>query len=84
MEPAFNHSLTATITDQSGAVSVNIFINGVPHLSFLKSKYLGFLSWYESSTDFRIEIYLKGVTLKTEYNSRTKWEAVLSILSSQV
>jgi len=84
MKHKLTHSPKANVTDDSGATSVCILINGIPHLKFLKSKYLGVLSWYESNVDFRIEIYLKGQIIKTEYNSLEKWEAVLNILNAQV
>lgn len=84
MKHKLEHSVKANVTDESGATEVCINISGIPHIKFLKKKYLGVLSWYESKVDFRIEIYLKGVTIKTEYNSLEKWEAVLNIINSQV
>lgn len=49
-----------------------------------KKKYLGILSWYASDVDFKIEIYLKGAIIKTEYNSIEKWKTVLKIINDQV
>lgn len=84
MKHKLQHSKTANVTDASGATDVCIHINGIPHLKFLKKKFLGFLSWYESSVDFKLEIYLKGQTILTEYNSLEKWKAVLDIINKQV
>lgn len=85
MKNKFEHSkISKDITDCSGATEVCILINQIPHLKFLKKKYIGMLSWYESKTDFRIEIYLKGCTLKTEYNSPEKWKSILNIINAQV
>jgi hypothetical protein len=78
------HSKKANITDESGATNVCIFIDGIPHIKFSKKKFIGVLSWYESKTDFRIEIYLKGATISNEYNSLEKWKSVLDIINDQV
>lgn len=84
MKHKLEHSPVAAVTDDSGATDVCILINGLPHLKFLKSKYVGLQSWYASKVDFRVEIYLKGSTIKTEYNSLEKWKAVLEIINNQV
>lgn len=84
MKSKFEHSKAANITDDSGATEVCILINGIPHLKFSKKKYIGLLSWYESKVDFKIEIYLDGVTILTEYNSLEKWKQVLDIINQQV
>lgn len=84
MEHNLQHSKTASVTDDSGATNVCILMNGVPHLNFLKDKYLGFQAWYESSVDFKLEIYLKNHTILAEYNSFEKWKSVLNIIKSQV
>lgn len=84
MKTKLTHSPKANVTDDSGATEVCICINGIPHIKFLKIKYLGILSWYESKNDFRIEIYLEGITIKTEYNSLEKWKSVLEIINNQV
>jgi hypothetical protein len=84
MKHKLQHSKTANVTDGSGATNVTVLINGIPHLDFLKKKYEGMLSWYESNVDFKIEIYLKNQVILTEYNSLEKWEAVLNIIRSQV
>lgn len=51
---------------------------------FQKRRYIGLQSWYVSKNDFRIEIYLEGATILTEYNSLDKWKAVLKIINEQV
>jgi hypothetical protein len=84
MKHKLKHSKKANVTDESGATGVCIFINGIPHIKFLKKQYVGILSWYESDVDFRIEIYLKDTTIKTEYNSLEKWKSVLDIINKQV
>lgn len=84
MKHKLKHSEKANVTCGSGTTDVRILINGIPHLKFLKSEYLGILSWYVSKSDFKIEIYLKGSTIKTEYNSFEKWKSVLDIINSQV
>jgi hypothetical protein len=84
MKYKLNHSLKASITDNSDATDVCIEISGIPHIKFLKSKYIGLLSWYNSKMDFRIKIYLKGAVIKTEYNSLDKWKKVLEIINSQI
>lgn len=84
MKPKLEHSLKATVTDNSDATFVCVNINDIPHLKFNKKKYLGLQSWYESKVDFRIEIYLKGCTINLEYNSLEKWKDVLDVINSQV
>lgn len=84
IEHKLEHSLKAKITDNSGATDVCILINDIPHLKFIKEKYLGLQAWYVSSVDFKIEIYLKGTVIKVEYNSLEKWETVLKIINKQV
>ncbi len=85
MKNKFEHSLIPKeIADESGATEVCIAINGIPHLKFLKRKYIGLQAWYESKNDFRIEIYLEGATILTEYNSLEKWKAVLKFINDQV
>ncbi len=84
-ENKFEHALVPKeILDESGTTNVCISINGIPHLNFLKRKYLGFQSWYESINDFKIEVYLEGITINLEYNSLEKWKTVLNIINSQV
>mgnify|MGYP003440852097 FL=1 len=79
------HSLIPKeIVDDSGATSVCISINGIQHLNFLKRKYIGLQSWYESKNDFKIEIYLDGAIILLEYNSLEKWQAILKIINEQV
>ena len=82
----FKHNkLPRNITDESGATTVNIQINGITHLMFDKSKFVGVQSWYVSKTDCKIEVYLKHyVTIKLEYNSIDNWKAVLAILNEQI
>lgn len=85
MKNKFEHSLVPKeISDGSGATDVCILINGIPHLKFLKRKYIGLQSWYESKNDFRIEIYLEGTIINTEYNSLEKWKTVLEIINAQI
>lgn len=79
-----NHSLKAKITDSTNGPCFCICINGIPHIQFKKNKYIGMQSWYESKNDFRIEIYLKGCTIKTTYNSFEKWKTILNIINSQI
>lgn len=80
----FKHSKEAIFTDLSDPTSVCILINGIIHLKFSKEKYLGLQSWYVSNADFKIEIYLAGNIIKTEYNSLEKWKTVLNIINDQV
>lgn len=84
MKHKLEHSKTAKITDDSGATDVCILIDDIPHIGFPKKKYLGYLAWYVSNTDFRIQIYLKGKTIKNEYNSFEKWKSILKIIRKQV
>lgn len=85
MENNFNHSnIPNEITNDSGATEVCISINNIPHLKFVKSKYICLQSWYESKHCFMIEIHLKGSTLKLEYNSLEKWEKILKLISEEV
>lgn len=80
-----NHALNPkSITNESGATHVDIHINGISHISFLKKKYIGRLAWYESKNDFKLEIYLKGKTILTEYNSLEKWKSVIDIIKEEV
>lgn len=73
-----------SITNESGPTHVDILINGVSHISFLKKKYIGRLAWYESKNDFKLEIYCKGKTIFTEYNSIEKWISIINILKEEV
>ncbi len=85
MKNKFEHSkIPKDIADKSGATDVCIEINSIPHLKFLKRKYIGLQAWYESKNDFRIEIYLEGATITTEYNSLEKWKFVLKFINDQV
>lgn len=85
MKNKFEHSLIPKeISDDSGVTDVCISINNIPHLKFQKRRYIGLQSWYVSKNDFRIEIYLEGATILTEYNSLDKWKAVLKIINEQV
>lgn len=85
MKHKLEHSLIPkSIINKSGATSVDIHINGISHISFLKKKYIGRLAWYESKNDFKLEIYLKGKTVLTEYNSIEKWKSVIEIISQEV
>ncbi len=78
------HSKNATITNESGATEIDIHINGISHISFIKKKYIGRLAWYESKNDFKLEIYCKGKTILTEYNSIEKWKQVINIIKEEV
>jgi len=81
----FEHSLIPKdISDESGATEVCVLINGIPHLKFIKKKYIGLQAWYESKNDFKIEIYLEGAIITTEYNSLEKWKTILNIINAQV
>lgn len=84
MKHKFNHSKKPVITDGSGTTEVCILISGIPHIKFMKDKYLGLTSWYNSKTDFKIKIYLKGCTIMAEYDSVDKWKTVLNIINEQV
>ena len=85
MKNKFKHSKSPKeITDESGPTEVCIFINGIPHLKFIKRKYIGLQTWYESKTDFRLEIFLEGAIIRTEYDSPEKWKSVLKIINDQV
>lgn len=70
-----------SIEDKSGAVEVCVFINDILHLKFLKKDFVGILTWYESKVCFKIEIYTKYNTIKTEYNSIEKFKSILKILN---
>lgn len=64
---------------------VYVHINGVMHLSFVRSRYLGIQSWRMSETNqFFIEITLDGGVIVSDYDSVEKWTSILSGLEDVI
>lgn len=84
MKHKLEHSKIAIITNESGATHVDVHINGISHVSFIKNKYIGRSAWYESKNCFKLEIYCKGKTILLEYNSFEKWESIINIIKLEI
>lgn len=62
--------------------AIRITIEGVLHLHVQRSKLLGVQSWVQSRTGhFLIEYTSQGGVVLCEYDSREKWETILSQLA---
>lgn len=61
-----------------GAKFVNIFLNDLIHLGFIRSDFHSFQTWKEGHNDYRIEYYfIKGKPVLTQYDNKELWEAIL-------
>lgn len=59
---------------------IRIYINGVLHLMFKQDEFLGLESWIASTNLFYLEIYLRGLTIKCEYDSIEKWKSIIALI----
>lgn len=57
-----------------------ILFNGVVHLAFSYVEVVGFQTW-KSNSIYSIELtFRNGAKMVTEYDNRTKWETVISLI----
>lgn len=61
--------------------NVRVTINGLTHLLFERERFVSMQSWLEKKTaEFVIEMTFKGGVTMLSYDSRDKWQVVLSEL----
>lgn len=69
-----------TVTHKIKFNTIKIYVNGVLHLSFFKTKKVTVESWIEGAGHYIIEINTGDVLLLCEYDTMEKWTAVLDAL----
>lgn len=62
--------------------SVQIFVNDVLHIQYVRTKFTGLQSWqYETENTFYIEITLSDSVITCDYDRRDLWFGVLAELA---
>lgn len=75
------------ITGNISHDSVKIYVNNIPHIHFIRSRFVGFLSWQfehegREGQDgmYYIEITLEGGNILLSYDRQDMWLAILAEL----
>lgn len=63
---------------------LRIMINGLPCVYILRKEFCGFQSWNDDESMFVIEFYTKKNKIRTEWDTREKWETVLKALNNKL
>lgn len=72
------------ITHKTTKGLLKIYINNKLHLVILLASWVSCQSWIDPSVEapYKIEYYLRGTSVLTEYDTIDKWLAILDILDT--
>lgn len=68
------------VTWESDYSDVRVYINGLLHVHFIRSRYIGCQAYYNGSKVNKIyvlELFLEGATIKLEYDNKETWVEML-------
>lgn len=62
-----------------------IYINGILHISFKVSEFIGVYTYVEGgyNKEYYIDFQFKSTILTTQYNRIDKWKAIISLLEKE-
>lgn len=66
--------------------NLKIFINDILHLSIEKKNYRGLQSWISGSLyhNYYIELYIKDIKIRLEYDKEDIWKTILDLLNKNL
>lgn len=63
---------------------IRILIEGLPHVYISRNEFVGFTSWNDDDSMYVIEYVTKYNKIRTEYDTKEKWLAVLTELNNKL
>jgi CRISPR/Cas system Type II protein with McrA/HNH and RuvC-like nuclease domain len=63
---------------------LRVLIDSLPHVYILRKDFVGYQGWADDNTMFIVEYYTTHNKIRTEFDSKQKWEEILKALNEKL